>query len=44
MKTNIRAALWIIVALGLFAPTLAGAETTVIFSGNSLGEFAPCPS
>lgn len=44
MKTNIRAALWIIAALGLFVPALAGAETTIIFSGNSLGEFAPCPS
>jgi len=44
MKKSIRVALWIIVALGLFAPPLAGAETTIIFSANSLGEFAPCPS
>jgi hypothetical protein len=44
MKTSIRAALWIILALGFFAPTQAEAETTIIFSANSLGEFAPCPS
>jgi len=44
LKTSIHAALWFTLTLALFAPALAGAETTILFSANSLGEFAPCPS
>jgi len=41
---RVHAALWLVLALGLFSPALAGAETTILFTANSLGEFNPCPS
>jgi hypothetical protein len=34
----------ILLILLLFTVAQAGAETTILFTGNSLGEFNPCPS
>jgi hypothetical protein len=44
VQIRIHAALWLILTLGFLVPTLVGAETTILFTANSLGEFNPCPS
>jgi len=44
LQIHVHAALWLVLALGLFSPALARAETTILFTANSLGEFDPCPS
>jgi predicted secreted protein len=45
MNTRIVALLWIILfALLLPLATRAQAETTLVFTANSLGEHSPCPT
>ncbi|MBU4526994.1 MAG: hypothetical protein KUA37_03190 [Desulfomicrobium sp.] len=42
--TLLRRAIWILLVLLLCPAPRASAETTILFTGNSLGEFNPCPS
>lgn len=42
--TRLQRALWLLLALMLAPALQAGADTTILFTGNSLGEFNPCPS
>jgi len=42
--TLLKRALLLLLALSLSPAFQAGAETTILFTGNSLGEFNPCPS
>lgn len=45
MKINsMQRAIWVFLVLLLSLTAQAGAETTILFTGNSLGEFNPCPS
>jgi hypothetical protein len=43
-KTPFQRAIWLFLVLLLFVTAQARAETTILFTGNSLGEFNPCPS
>ncbi len=45
MKTKLfQRTLWILLVLLLSPAIQARAETTILLTGNSLGEFNPCPS
>jgi hypothetical protein len=43
-KTSIQRTIWLFLVLLLFLTAQARAETTILFTGNSFGEFNPCPS
>lgn len=36
--------MWILLTLSLFFVAQAKAQTTLVFTGNSFGEYSPCPS